>query len=168
MIKLLDKLVLAPFWVFEGRDVDGALLWRGEGSNAVVNEGVHYMLDVTFGLQAQIAGWYVGLTAASPAVDANDTMAGHAGWTEVTAYTEPGRQGLNMSSAVSRSLSNTGSKAVFTANADGVVVGGAFISSGSAKGSSSGKLFSVAPNAAGNQTLNTGQTASILAGYTLT
>ena len=76
------------------------------------------------------AAWYVGLTSATPTVVAGNTMATHAGWTEVTAYDEATRPALTLGSVAAGSVDNSASKARFTISTNGTAIGGAFVDLG--------------------------------------
>ena len=135
-------------YVVECFDKDGNLKWVAESKNLVVNVGLQYMAGVALTSTAQITSWYIGLygAAASNTPDPGDTMASHGGWTEVTAYSESTRVLANFAAATNANpsvVTNTSSKAVFSINGT-TVVGGAFLTSGSAKGGTTGTLFSAA------------------------
>lgn len=161
-----NNLIIKPKWIFEARDNKGRIMWRGDGKNLIMNQGANYLLNAAMVNATQSPGWFIGLTTGSPVPSLTDTLSAH-GWTEQQGYTEAARQGWNIQSSTARALTNTASKAVFTANADGVVVGGAFLCDNSTKGGSSGNLFGCAANPAGNQTLDTGNTVTILVSYTI-
>ena len=135
-------------YVVECFDKDGNLKWVAESKNLVVNVGLQYMAGVALTSTAQITSWYIGLygAAASNTPDPGDTMSSHGGWTEVTAYTESTRVLANFAAATNANpsvVTNTSSKAVFSINGT-TVVGGAFLTSGSAEGGTTGTLFSAA------------------------
>lgn len=147
-------------YVFEARDKDGNLLWEETVFNLTVNEGLNEILDKFWKGAGYTAAHYVGLTGNSPTVAAADTLASHAGWTEVTAYSEANRQALTLGAVSGQSVSNTASKATFTINADGTAIGGAFVATNSTKGGTTGILIGGAALSA-NRTLNTGDTLTI-------
>ena len=133
---------------FECYDKDGNLKWTDESKNLVVNVGLQYMAGVALTSTSQITTWYVGLygVASSNNPAAGDTMSSHAGWTEVTAYSESTRVAATFAAATNANpsvVTNTASKAVFTINGT-TTVGGAFLTSGSAKSGTTGTLFSAA------------------------
>ena len=97
---------------------------------------------------SQITTWYLGLYGAASSNNpaAGDTMSSHAGWTEVTAYSESTRVAASFTAATNANpsvVTNSSSKAVFTINGT-TTVGGAFLTSGSAKSGTTGTLFSAA------------------------
>lgn len=129
-------------------DKDGNLKWVAETPNLVVNVGLQYMAGTALTSTAQITTWYVGLygAGASNTPAAGDTMSSHAGWTEVTNYSEATRVAATFAAATNANpsvVTNTASKAVFTINGT-TTVGGAFLTSGSAKSGTTGTLFSAA------------------------
>ena len=135
-------------YFIECYDKDGNLKWTDESKNLVVNVGLQYMAGVALTSTSQITTWYVGLygAAASNSPAAGDTMSSHAGWTEVTAYSESTRVAASFTAATNANpsvVTNSSSKAVFTINGT-TTVGGAFLTSGSAKSGTTGTLFSAA------------------------
>jgi hypothetical protein len=119
---------------------DGKIIWTEEFDNLVVNAGLDDSLDKHFKGSAYTAAWYVGLTDGTPSFAAADTMASHAGWTEVTDYDEATREALTLGTVSGQSVDNSASKASFTINTT-VTVGGAFIVTVSTKGGSTGILY---------------------------
>jgi hypothetical protein len=73
----------------ECRDKDGNVKWVEKSKNLVVNVGLAYMNEQFFTGSGYTAAWYVGIygPAATNDPSSADTMASHAGWTEVTDYT---------------------------------------------------------------------------------
>lgn len=135
--------------------------------NIVTTEGGNSLLSVGLAGGAQIAAWYIGLTATTPTVAAGDTMASHAGWTEVQAYSEAARQAFTPGAAAAKSIDNSGSVATFTINADGTVIGGAFLTSDSTKGGATGTLYAAGAFSGGDLTLNNGSTLDITATFSV-
>ena len=134
-------------FLIECYDKDGKLKWTDESKNLVVNVGLQYMAGTALdGSTARITSWYLGLYGAASSNDpaAGDTMSSHAGWTEVTDYTEATRPAATFVAATTANpsvVTNSASKAQFTMNAT-VTVGGAFLTSNNTKGGTSGTLFS--------------------------
>lgn len=150
-------------WEIECRGPDGSLKWKDHIDNDVVNVGLDHLLGVTLNRVTQTNTWHVGLTAASPTVSSADTASSHAGWTEVTAYAETIRQPWLFGSidTTSHQVSNTNSKAVFSVNANGTGIGGAFLSAIASKAGSEGILYAVGAFAGGDKTLSSGDTLSV-------
>ena len=134
-------------FLIECYDKDGKLKWMDESKNLVVNVGLQYMAGTALdGSTTRITTWYLGLygAAASNTPAAGDTMSSHAGWTEVTDYTEANRPTATFVAATTANpsvVTNSASKAQFTMN-NTVTVGGAFLTSNNTKGGTSGTLFS--------------------------
>ena len=132
----------------ECRDKDGNLKWTAESKNLVVNAGLQYMAGSALTSVTQITTWYLGLygAAASNTPAAGDTMASHAGWTEDTNYSNGTRVAATFVTATTANpsvVTNSASPAVFNINGT-TTIGGAFLTSGSVKGGTTGTLFSAA------------------------
>ncbi len=129
-------------------DKDGNLKWEAQSKNLVVNVGLQYMAGSALTSVSQITTWYLGLygAGASNTPAAGDTMASHAGWTEVTAYSNANRVTATLVTATTANpsvVTNTASPAVFNINGT-TTVGGAFLTSENTKGGTTGTLFSAA------------------------
>ncbi len=129
-------------------DKDGNLKWEAQSKNLVVNAGLAYMAGSALTSVTQITSFFLGLygAGASNTPAAADTMSSHAGWTEVTAYSNATRVAVTFATATTANPSvatNTASPAVFNINGT-TTVGGAFLTSGSVKGGTTGTLFSAA------------------------
>ena len=133
------------------RDKDGNFKWQAESKNLVVNAGLAYMAGTALTSVTQITSFFLGLygAASSNTPAAADTMASHAGWTEVTTYSNANRIAATFVTATTANpsvVTNTASPAVFNINGT-TTVGGAFLVGGtgsSTKGGSTGTLFSAA------------------------
>ena len=151
-------------------DKDGALKWEAEEDNLVVNVGLQYMCGTALTSVAQITTWYIGLygAGASNTPAAGDTMASHAGWTEVVPYSNATRPTCTFATATTANPSvatNSASVAVFNINATSTV-GGAFLTSDNTKSGSTGTLFSAADfSAPGDRAVTSGDTLNV--NYTL-
>jgi len=132
-------------------DKDGNLKWEAQSKNLVVNAGLAYMAGTALTSVTQITSFFLGLygAGASNTPAAGDTMASHAGWTEVTAYSNANRIAATFVTATTANpsvVTNSASPAVFNINGT-TTVGGAFLVGGtgsSTKGGSTGTLFSAA------------------------
>lgn len=136
-----DGLGMEGYYRIEARR-NGELLWVEEGPNTIVDTGKTYAAGTALIGVAQIATWYLGLTDGTPTIAAGDTMASHAGWTEVTAYDEAARVAWSGAAGAAGVVTNTASPATFTINAT-TTVGGIFLASVNTKGGTTGTLFSV-------------------------
>jgi hypothetical protein len=151
------------YYTIECFDRDGRLKWADQVRNLVTTEGLNDSLDKHLKGSGYTAAWYVGLTGASPSVAAGDTLASHAGWSEVTAYDEATRPALTLGSVAAGSVDNSASKARFTVSADGTAIGGAFIASDATKGGTSGVLYGGGALSGGNRTLADGDYLDVTA-----
>ena len=129
-------------------DKDGNLKWEAQSKNLVVNVGLQYMAGSALTSVTQITSWFIGLygAGASNTPAAGDTMSSHAGWTEVVAYSNATRVAATFATATTANpsvVTNTASPATFNINGT-TTVGGAFLTSGSAKSGTAGTLFSAA------------------------
>jgi hypothetical protein len=127
-------------------DSEGNLKWEDKQHNLVVNEGLQFMNDKFFKGSSYTAAWFFGLygAAASNNPAAGDTMASHAGWTEVTAYSEANRPTAVFGTPTTADpsvISNALAVAVFSINGT-TTVGGAFLTTDNTKGGTTGTLFS--------------------------
>lgn len=122
------------------RGLDGRVKWHETFANLVTNAGRNDLLDKYFKASGYTAAFYVGLKGAgSPA--AADTMSSHGAWTEVQDYDEATREALTLGSVASQSVDNSAAVATFTMNAT-VTVAGAFLTTVSTKGGTTGVLYS--------------------------
>ena len=129
-------------------DKNGNLKWSAESKNLVVNAGLAYMAGTALTSVTQITSFFLGLygAGASNTPAAGDTMASHAGWTEDTNYSNGTRVAATFVTATTANpsvVTNSASPAVFNINGT-TTIGGAFLTSGSVKGGTTGTLFSAA------------------------
>lgn len=125
------------------RNRKGEIVWTEDIHNLTTNEGLDEILDKFWKGSGYTAAFYVGLTDDSPTIAAGDTMSSHAGWAEATGYSESVRQTLTLGTVSSQSVSNSASTADFSINATDTI-GGAFITTNSTKGGTSGVLIGAA------------------------
>jgi len=151
-------------------DKDGNLKWEAETENLVVNVGLQDMNARYFTGSSYTAAFYLGLygAAASNSPAAGDTMSSHAGWTEVTAYSQATRPACTFGTPTTANPSvatNSASPASFSINGT-TTVGGAFLTSNNTKGGTTGTLYSAADfSAPGDRSVVSGDTLSVT--YTL-
>jgi hypothetical protein len=156
----------------ECHDKDGNLKWSADSKNLVVNAGLAYMAGTALTSVAQITTWYIGLygSGASNTPAAGDTMSSHAGWTEVTDYSNATRVAATFVTATTANpsvVTNAASPATFNINGT-TTVGGAFLTSGSAKGGTTGTLFSAADfSAPGDRSVVSGDIISVTYTFSL-
>lgn len=151
-------------------DKDGNLKWEDAAPNLVVNGGLQDMNAKYFTGSAYTAAWYIGIygAAASNNPAASDTMSSHAGWTEVTNYSQATRPACTFGTPTTANPSvatNSASPATFSINAT-TTVGGAFLTSNNTKGGTTGTLYSAADfSSPGDRSVVSGDTLSVT--YTL-
>jgi hypothetical protein len=151
-------------------DTDGNLKWEAECPNLVVNGGLQDMNNKYFLGSAYTAAWYIGLYGAGASNNpaAGDTAASHAGWTEVTPYSQATRPACTFATPTTANPSvatNSASPAVYSINATSTV-GGAFLISNSTKGGSTGTLYSASDfTSPGDRSVVSGDTLNVT--YTL-
>ena len=157
------------------RDKDGNFKWQAESKNLVVNAGLAYMAGTALTGAApvtQITSFFLGLygAGASNTPAAGDTMASHAGWTEDTNYSNATRVAATFAIATTANpsvVTNSASPAVFNINGT-TTIGGAFLTSGSAKGGTTGTLFSAADfGAPGDRSVVNSDTLSVTYTFSL-
>lgn len=153
---------------------DGVEKWSDTFHNLVVNEGLQDMNSKYFKGSGYTAAWYLGLVsgATSPSYAAGDTLASHAGWTELvpgTAYT--GNRIAVVFNAASPTLadpsvvSNSVAPSVFPMLVNSTVVAGAFLTT--AATGTSGILFSAGSFTGGNKTVDSGDTLNVTYTFSL-
>ena len=134
--------------------------------NLMPSEGVAHLVNGLVKSGAQVGTWYIGLLEGNYTPTANDTAATlPAAGTECTAYSASTRVAFVPGTLTGGTVDNGSSKAEFTLSADKTVYGG-FISSASAKGSTSGVLLSVVRFGA-PKILSAGSTMRVTAGLAL-
>ena len=154
------------------RDKEGNLKWEQKSHNLVVNVGLADMNTKYFKGSGYTAAWYLGIygPAASNNPSSTDTMASHAGWTEVTAYSNATRPAATFGAATTADpsvIANSASPGQFLVNAS-ANVGGAFLTTGDGKGGSSGTLFSASDFASpGDRTVQNGDVLSVTYTFSL-
>lgn len=157
----IGMVQLTNRYEIECRDKNGKLKWTEViEENLVVNAGLDDSLDKHLKGSAYTAAWYVGLTDGTPTVAAADTMSSHAGWAEVTAYSESVRQTLTLGTVSSQSVDNSASKAVFSINGT-ATVGGCFITTNNTKGGTSGTLYGAGAFSGGDKSVTSGDVLNV-------
>lgn len=155
-----EVITFENHYIVECIGPDGKLKWTDEFDNLVTNEGLNDNLDKYLKGSTYTAAFYVGLTDGTPTVNAADTMSSHAGWTEVTDYSESTREALVLGTVASQSVDNSASKASYSINAT-ATVGGAFITTVSTKGGTTGVLYGVGAFTGGDKSVDNGDTLNV-------
>lgn len=151
-------------WRIECLDKYGRQKWVEVFDNLVVDVGLNEYLQRIYKSSGFTAADFVGIKATG-AIVAGDTFAAHAGWSELTIYSNGTRPAYTLGAVASQSVDNSASKAVFNINAGGTVTG-AFVGDNSTKGGSTGILlgggeFASSRTVANGDTLNVTMTASL-------
>lgn len=147
------------------RRKDGSVKWVDEGFNLITNEGLAWILQNDLAA----ASLFVGVKNAGSVANA-DTMASHAGWTENQNYDEATREAITwgaVTGTTTASISNSASPATITCDTDAQTIAGAFITTNSTKGGTTGTLISVRDLASG-KALDDGETLDITVTLSLT
>lgn len=167
---LADNATAKGVYMVQCHDADGNLKWEAEAFNLVVNGGLQDMNSKYFTGSSYTAAWYLGLYGAASSNNpaAGDTMSSHAGWTEVTAYSQATRPACTFGTPTTANPSvatNSASPATFSINGT-TTVGGAFLTSNNTKGGTTGTLYSAADfSAPGDRSVVSGDTLTVT--YTL-
>ena len=86
-MNLILPSLIAPRMRFDVEHVrKGKVIWKGSFFNVVTTVGKTDLLDKYLKGSAYTAAWYLGLAGAGTKA-VGDTLASHAGWTEVNPYT---------------------------------------------------------------------------------
>lgn len=163
-----EQIVLENTYVIECVGPDGNLKWTETVKNLVTTEGLNDNLTQYLKGSSYSAAFYVGLTDGTPTVNAADTMASHAGWAEVVAYTEGARPTLTLGSVSGGSVNNSASKASYSVNANSTTIGGAFITTNNTKSGTTGVLYGVGAFSGGDKSADDGDTLNVTVTCTAT
>ena len=131
-------LLGGEFWLERWRG--DTLIKRYRAKNGLTTAGLNDALE-TLVRQGTLRTWRIGLIDDTDfdEVDVADTMASHAGWTELTSYDEASRP-LWGPAAVTGKLAVNSSSVAFTLSADASIKG-LFLSSDGTKGGTTGILL---------------------------
>jgi len=168
----VEKVKAGGVFTVQCFDKDGQLKWQAQEHNLVVNVGLKDMNEKYFTGSSYTALWYLGLygAGASNTPAAGDTMASHAGWTEVTAYSQATRPQAVFGTSTTADpsvISNSASVAVFSINGTSTV-GGAFLTSSNTKGGTTGILFSAGDfQSPGDRSVVSGDTLNVTYQFSL-
>lgn len=153
-----------------GRDLDAIELeakWQDEFRNLVTTGGKNDALDKYFAGSGYTAAWYlllIGSTGYS-ALNAADTMASHAGWTESVAYSNASRPTLAFAAASGGSKA-TSAAASFTINATDTIKGAA-TTTVNTKSGTTGILYSAGLFTGGDRAVANGDTLQVSGSWSL-
>lgn len=152
---------------------DGAEKWSEVFHNLVVNAGLQDMNSKYFSASGYTAAWYLGLVegpGAGNTYAAGDTLASHAGWTELAPGTDytGNRKAVTFGTATTADpsvVSNSGSASSFTMLVNSTVVAGALLCT--VASGTSGVLFSVGSFTGGDKTVDAGDTLNVTYSFSL-
>ena len=152
-------------------DKDGNLKWEEKNHNLVVNVGLQDMNAKYFTGSSYTAAWYIGLYGAGSSNNpaASDTMSSHAGWTEVTAYSQSTRPACTFGTPTTADPSvatNSASPASFSINSS-TTIGGAFLVTNNTKGGTTGTLFSASDFTGGDRAVISGDSLTVTYTFSL-
>jgi hypothetical protein len=167
---LLENANVVGAYTVTCTDAEGNVKWEETFKNLVVNVGKTDLLNKYFAGTSYTAAWYLGLVdgGTTPAYNAADTMASHAGWTENTGYSNSTRPaaafGAASSSGGGVNTAGTGtistSATAFNINATGTIAG-AFLVTNSTKSGTTGTLYSAGSFTTGNRSVLSGDTLNV-------
>jgi len=168
---LADSAKASGVYKIQCHDKDGNLKWEAESKNLVVNVGLQDMNTQYFKGAAYTGTFFIGLygAGASNTPAAGDTMASHAGWTEVTTYSQSTRPAVTFGTATTANpsvINNSASPASYSISGS-TTVGGAFVVRGAIgtadqKGGTGGTLYSAADfSAPGDRSVVNGDTLTV-------
>lgn len=152
---------------------DGVEKWSDTFHNLVVNEGLQDMNSKYFQGSGYTAAWYLGLVegpGSGTTYAAGNTLATHAGWTELTpgtAYTG-NRKAVTFGTATTADpsvITNSASPSSFSMLVNGTVVAGALLCS--VASGTSGVLFSAGDFTGGDKTVDNGDTLNVTYSFSL-
>lgn len=151
----MKENTVSPYFKFRAECWrNGTLAWHDEARNTVVTAGKNSLMDIHF-RQGTGPTWLLGQKGTG-AVAAGDTMTSHAGWVESTAYS-----GNRVALAFAAAAGGTSTNAPGTFAMTGTyTVAGAFVTTGTTPGGTTGTLYS-AGNFAETRTGGTGDTLVI-------
>ena len=148
-----DFVGVAGKFIVTCHDAEGNIRWEDGFPNLVVTTGKNDLLNKYFlNTGTYNAAFFVGLKGAGT-IAAGDTMASHAGWSEITGYSNATRPAFSPASSTAGSSTNSASAAVFNINASNTVAG-CFITTNSTVGGTTGTLFSAADFASSRAVLS--------------
>lgn len=152
---------------------DGQEKWSDTFHNLVVNQGLQDMNSKYFAATGYTSAWFLGLVqgpGSGTTFAAADTLASHAGWTELvpgTAYTG-NRKAVTFGTATTADpsvISNSAAPSSFAMLVNGTVVAGALLSSVAT--GTSGILFSAGDFTGGDKTVDNGDTLNVTYSFSL-
>jgi hypothetical protein len=142
---------------------DGELKWTEEASNLVTNVGKTFNLETLLRGSAYSAAWYVVLKGAGT-IAAADTLASHAGWTEVNPYAATNRPTVTFPAVSGGAV--TSNTIAITINATATVAG-AGICTSQPVATTSGTLYNMT-DFASSRGVASGDTLNVTVSFNVT
>lgn len=141
-------------------DSEGNLKWADSIENLVVTVGKNDLLDKYFAGSAYTAAWYMGLVngGTTPTYAATDTLASHAGWTELAAGTAYTGNRITVGWSAASAGSKTSTTTAFPILATNTVAGCLLASVNTG---TSGILYSAGNFTGGNKSVANGDTLNV-------
>ena len=139
---------------------DGKLKWEDEFDNLVTTEGLNDNLTQYLKGSAYTAAFYVGLTGTDPNPSGWRHHVFARGLDGSSDYSEGTREVLTLGTAAAGSIDNSASKASYSINGT-ATVGGAFVTTNSTKGGTTGTLYGVGAFTGGDKSVSSGDTLNV-------
>lgn len=133
------------------RPSTGRHVWEDQFDNIVVKAGLNELFANGYTSRAL----YLLPIGMDPVVDPLDTMASHAGWTELVSYSEAARQIWTPGTVVNGGTNNSASPGIFTFTSN-LLIGGAAFTTSVTKGGTSGILIGAGAFTGGNHGVQIG------------
>jgi hypothetical protein len=152
---------------------DGQEKWSDTFHNLVVNQGLQDMNSKYFAATGYTSAWFLGLVegpGSGTTFAAGDTLASHAGWTELVPGTDytGNRKAVTFGTATTADpsvIDNSAAPSSFAMLVNGTVVAGAFLASVAT--GTSGILFSAGDFTGGDKTVDSGDTLNVTYSFSL-
>lgn len=127
-----ENTLMQTKWDFQCYDKYGNLKWEElQRPNIITTQGLNSLLNVYLDEGTQITAWYIAPVETDTTAATTQTYAVPV-FTEWDGYTEAARQAFVPAAASGGVMSNTASKAVFTASEGKTLYGAALVGGGSA------------------------------------
>ena len=158
--ELVESIGVTGSYTAECYDSEGNLKWSDTIKNLVVTVGKNDLLDKYFSGTTYTAAWYMGLVngGTTPTYAAADTLASHAGWTELAAGTAYSGNRVTVGWSAASAGSKSSTTTAFSISATNTVAGAllASVNTGTA-----GILYSAGNFTGGNRSVASGDTLNI-------
>jgi hypothetical protein len=155
-----EALNATGVYTAECYDSEGNLKWSDTVENLVVTVGKNDLLDKYFQASAYTPTWYMGLVSGNtaPTYAATDTLASHAGWTELAAGTAYTGNRITVGWSAASAGSKTSTTTAFPIIATNTVAGCLMTNVNTG---TSGILYSAGSFTGGNKSVSSGDTLNV-------